>query len=420
MRCNPLLRLKGLLFLYVWTTSTALLLSSCFVGVEGFASLGLSRRVVSQGQLGNRLSSVPSKTVVPMFGGSSKTGQRNGPLTFATYTRLRRPTSICTKLQLGVIPDLVWTCLLPPCLGWYKSFYTVSYGYGFAMALSALVVMRQLSLATSSSSSLLVPIYWLSIPFCHAAAVFFYGVRLTIFLSIRSRQSTKIRQMIQDREDRALARGNRWTTRLPFIATSALLYGGLIAPIVASAACSWSSTPLVVQYLARGLVGLQWFGFLLAAIGDGTKTYVKSKEGEDYLVTSGIFALLRHPNYTGEIIGWTASGILGFIAAAMVQQSSSSSASSSSTWSIIIPLILNLVANGMGMFGILFVLLRATETLEAEQKDKYNSTTNPKYSKWISSTWSGWQLPSKKTKETLEELPEMVVSDVTEDMGTGI
>jgi steroid 5-alpha reductase family enzyme len=216
-----------------------------------------------------------------------------------------------------------------------------------------------------------------------------------------------MQQFNKNIEERALAKGNRWKTRTPFILSCAFLYYGLAAPLLFTSKLTADiMVPLWANQLLKTLIGVQWFGFGIAALGDLTKTYVKQSEKEEgFLVTSGIFSILRHPNYTGEIIGWTANNLCGLIASCFVLRNNN-----------ITPLLLsNLATMTLGWIGILFVLLQASGSLEVRQKKDYGS--DPKYKKWIKSSWGGWKLPAKK--EPSEE-PHIEVNDEPEDFGSGI
>jgi steroid 5-alpha reductase family enzyme len=300
------------------------------------------------------------------------------------------PRTSTTQLSFAVAPE-VWTSLLPPLLGYYKQEYGVSYGYGFATALSALSIMRRFP-------NSILPL--------HAMALVFYGLRLNVFLGARVLLSSRIQEIQTGIEERAVAKGNRWKTRTPFLLSCGFLYYGLMAPLLFTSKLTASMLPSWGKQLLQTLVGIEWFGFGLAAFGDFTKTYVKKvKKDENRLVTGGIFSILRHPNYTGEIIGWTANALCGLVAASLLLKESS----------ITVPLMANLVTMTLGWVGILFVLLRASCNLEAKQKKEHGS--DPNYDKWISSTWSGWQLPAK-AEEVME--PHIEVVDVIEEYGSGI
>ena len=297
------------------------------------------------------------------------------------------------RLHARFIAPEIWTSFLPTCLGFWKSEYTVSYGYGFGTALSALSILRR-----AGSVNALVPL--------HAAVLMFYGFRLNLFLFVRTLLSKRMQDFQDNIEERAQAKGNRWTTRAPFILSCSCLYYGLVAPLLLISKLTKDvAVPMWATNLIRTLIGVQWFGFGIAAIGDLTKTYVKqSEKNERFLVTSGIFSIVRHPNYTGEIIGWTANNWCGVVAACFLLQNQ------------VTPVIVaNVATMTLGWVGILMVLLGATGNLEKRQKKDYGD--DPKYTEWVKSSWSGWRLPAQE--EPAEE-PHLEVSDESEEFGSGI
>lgn len=150
----------------------------------------------------------------------------------------------------------------------------------------------------------------------------------------------------------------------------------------------------------------------MAAVGDLTKSYVKESEKDGkFLVTSGIFSLLRHPNYSGEIVSWTCNTLTGTLAAACLMQGSTLSLSVLSQWTI----------SALGWAGIVFVLLQATQNLEDRHKKEYGDSV--KYKEWVKSSWSGWKLSMKKSSSAEEEASthEITMDNETkEDSGSGI
>jgi protein-S-isoprenylcysteine O-methyltransferase Ste14 len=198
-------------------------------------------------------------------------------------------TKIAPVTRLHAIPPEVWTSFIPPAMGFYKSEWTVSYGYGFATALSALSLLTRTSLTNNPT----FPI--------HAAGLVFYGFRLNIFLFLRNRISSRMKAFQKRIEERAQSRGNR-LSRAPFVLGCGLLYFGLYTPLLLTSMISGSTdVPPVLRMVMKVLVAMLWGGYIIGAVADTTKSYVKETEKNGkFLVTSGIFSILRHPNYTGK------------------------------------------------------------------------------------------------------------------------
>ena len=264
---------------------------------------------------------------------------------------------VSTSLQsapvaLPSLTKVALSCILPTSLGFYKSEYSVSYGYGTSVALLAYMILQQLTPGT--------------VPYYHALALFFYGTRLNIFLLYREVCIPSFRKFRETIEEKAPS--NRFQ-RAPFILSCAVLYACLAAPLFVTSTCT-SFTKLT-----EGLVTCTWIGFLLAAFGDLQKSVVKARNGEDTLVTGGVFHFLRHPNFTGETIGWTSS----FLVALSV-----------GSWKNNVGL---LAASALGWSGIVFVLAMAATSLEKKQKEKYGGTLE--YKEWVKRSWAGITIKKK-------------------------
>lgn len=263
-----------------------------------------------------------------------------------------------TYLQASpvVVPSLskvAASCLLPTSLGFIKSEYGVSYGYGTSVALLAFSILQQVTPDT--------------IPYYHALALLFYGTRLDLFLLYRELFIPKFRKFRDEIEEKAPS--NR-LSRAPFIASCALLYACLAAPLFVTSTCTATFSTITEE-----LVACTWIGFILAALGDLQKSIVKATNGEDTLVTGGVFRFLRHPNFTGETLAWTSS----FLAAISVGNWRSNAGL--------------LAASALGWAGIVFVLAMASTNLEKKQKEKYGDT--PEYQEWVDGSWAGVTLAKK-------------------------
>ena len=119
---------------------------------------------------------------------------------------LRYDTSLQASLVSGVcgmLPPHVWTCFLPPSLGYFKSEYTVSYGYGLATAWTGLYTVYTTLKSGSSAHSNNV---WTTLLLGQAWVIGLYGLRLTLFLFVRNRLSARIRQFNESVETKAQAK----------------------------------------------------------------------------------------------------------------------------------------------------------------------------------------------------------------------
>jgi protein-S-isoprenylcysteine O-methyltransferase Ste14 len=235
----------------------------------------------------------------------------------------------------------------------------------------------------------------------HALATVFYGIRLNIFLLFREVYIPRFRHMRERIEERRNAKDgsdgsfiSNLVARTPFILSCALLYAGLIMPpyssgmlfhlgMIPTVECS-----SVALHIYKALVSMTWLGFSIGALGDLNKTLVKAYKGADHLVTSGIFKVLRHPNYTGEVIGWTSSFLASIVAViAAIKQFGIASLSKET---IFLKLVLPHSLGLMGFIGIVFVLSAATLNLEKRQEEKYSALEE--YREWIKTSWKGFSL----------------------------
>jgi protein-S-isoprenylcysteine O-methyltransferase Ste14 len=298
-------------------------------------------------------------------------------------------TAAITAIALPSAKTIIATTLLPTCIGFYKYEYGVSYAYGTATATTAYLVLRYLLTLSASTFTTMAQI--------HTAAIVFYGLRLNLFLLYREvflEKFRKTRETIESRQTKKEGDVGLIGTikkRTPFVLSCAVLYAGLSAPALTSGKLiQMGVMPScdIGMMVYKVLVGLTWFGFGLGAIGDFTKTFVKSRRGPDHLVTGGVYGLFRHPNYTGEVIGWTSSFLASFAAVICT---------SGVKLQVLKSLALPLVLSFSGAFGIIFVLCGATTKLEIRQKEKYGNSEE--YKDWVKSSWSGFKLPSPPPKK---------------------
>jgi len=319
---------------------------------------------------------------------------------------------------------IVLACLLPTLLGFYKSEYGVSYGYGTAMAASSYLILEfisqsaglplGLSFASTEPDAILTSFATTvnslrtllpgSLPAFHAFALFFYGTRLNLFLLYRELCLPRFRAMRERIEDRAKKQGSR-LKRTPFLLSCTFLYFCMVCPVlVTTKVCEGMSMTGAVglggglasflEYSLRLSMIFTLSGYLLGAVGDLNKTIGKMLKGEDTLITGGIFRFFRHPNYTGEVIGWTSSCLAAFLAVALKAVTNANGNRGLQLWRSMAGLLSFSV---MGAVGISFVLGTATAGLEFRQHEKYGDTDE--YKQWMKKSWVGFKLGKQKNDE---------------------
>lgn len=273
----------------------------------------------------------------------------------------RAPRAAAPRASAISVPALAVATAVPSLLGLAKREWTVSYGYGGAMALAGALALR-----AASPISPVGPVH------VHAVLYILYGVRLCAYLLWRELSIEKFRAMRERIEQRAPP-GSR-VKRIPFCLSCAVLYFFMAAPLVLTATLpvKWCSAGPLSQ-AAAGALGLGYLGWAVAALGDTQKAMAKAAMGGDGLVTSGLFSVLRHPNYSGEALLWLSSTAAGMLCAALAPTKT---------------VLAWVAASVAGCAGIQFVLAGATLGLEKRHREKYGSL--PEYQQW--KAWPGIML----------------------------
>mmetsp|Transcript_923 Transcript_923/g.2289 ORF Transcript_923/g.2289 Transcript_923/m.2289 type:complete len:398 (+) Transcript_923:91-1284(+) len=284
--------------------------------------------------------------------------------TTATTTTSVSAVAVAVGAALPSVASFAAAAMLPSCLGLWRMGYAVSYGYGGSMAASGLLQLWSLrtaaakgataaatATASSSTTRLLVAL--------HAATYVAYGVRLCVFLLYREiRLSREINQM--KKRDASIAERLK---RLPIITFCAVLYYFMAAaPMRVLSLLGGELGPLATASLAAG-----FSGFLLAAVGDWYKCKIKGTHGPQTLVTTGPFRFFRHPNYTGEILGWTCLVLLLPLLGAL--GAGASGARSVAPW---------LVSSFVGWAGVVFGVLAGGGDRRAGKKAQGEIRRNPR------------------------------------------
>ena len=231
-------------------------------------------------------------------------------------------------------------------VGWLYFIYFFSIGYGLTIttlaAATAIIFHNELTLPTAIL----------------CAVLFVYGLRLALYLLHRERKSATYKQILYQPEN---------TTKKPlFVMFSiwimcAVLYVGQMSPIT-----------FYLYNRADGAAVNElwaWIGAVIATIGvviemvaDAQKSAAKKINARRY-VDTGLYRIVRCPNYFGEVLMWTGSFLICIGACCTVWQ-----------WVIAI----------IGYIGIVYVMFSGARRLELRQTETYGN--DPEFQKYIKKT----------------------------------
>lgn len=197
-----------------------------------------------------------------------------------------------------VIIAAITLCLL---YGFKSFMYIVTTGYNVCVAVQAIIVLvlyRDVIMDPSNRihSILLV---------CHAVISITYAVRLASFVIIRSKRSS-----YNESEKPHSVPTPRPYVLLPMMFMCGCIYFFQTSPLLAHARSIKMHNPINIPIRVLGLV-IMLTGFLIESIADAQKSAFK-KEHPKLFCSTGIFKMVRMPNYFGEMLFWTGSLVAAF------------------------------------------------------------------------------------------------------------
>lgn len=243
-----------------------------------------------------------------------------------------------------VLPLNFWLlfgiCMLVSAIGFKNYVWFISLGYGFSIAAEGLVMLvlygKQLTLGTVICCVLF----------------FLYGMRLGGYLAIRELGSSSYKKNMKGeiKEGSTVPFG----VKIAIWVTCALLYVTQIAGVFYRMHNAVQDNALVFVGAAVMLLGVS-----LETAADIQKNNAKKRNPRRF-VDTGLYRIVRCPNYLGEMLFWTGVLISGIGAVTGWQ------------WIVV----------AIGYIGIIFVMFSGARRLEIRQDKNYGN--DPEYQKYVS------------------------------------
>ena len=190
------------------------------------------------------------------------------------------------------------------------------------------------------------------------AVLFVYGIRLALYLLLREKRSASYKSILYQPEN--IKRKPLFVMFTIWI-SCALLYVGQISP------ATFYLNNLAKNFAVNELWA--WAGVIVTTIGviiemiaDAQKSTAKRVNANRFVCT-GLYKIVRCPNYFGEVLIWTGSFIICFGASCTAGQ-----------W----------IIASLGYTGIIYVMFSGARRLEVRQNDVYGD--NPEFQEYIKKT----------------------------------
>ncbi len=241
-------------------------------------------------------------------------------------------------------------CAVLSSVGFYKFVYFLSIGYGFAIAGGAVAVLI-MALLKGTTEPLLILVL-------ECALFVIYGVRLSSFLLKRELGNATFRKT-----DIAKSTLGKEQKKMPLFVLLviwifvAALYTAQLGPMLFRAV---NNSQDVVLPLVAMVISLS--GIILEAEADREKSEQKKKR-PDMVAKSGLYRIVRCPNYLGEITFWTGVFIGGI-----------TTYSTPGQW----------ITAVIAYISIVYIMFNGAQRLEKRQMERYHD--NKEYNDYADST----------------------------------
>lgn len=234
--------------------------------------------------------------------------------------------------------------LLISATGFVRVVWFVSIGYAYSVAAMALALAIVLAPGLGPGS-------WIQL-----GLLCLYGLRLGTYI-LRREGRPAYRRELGDVHAREAGVGP--AKRIPIWLGVSLLYLAMLVPALSPALAgsdladrpaTWLTPDSPASRILTWLgVAIQALGFGLETLADAQKNRYKQSHPERYCDT-GLYRLVRCPNYLGEILVWCGSFVAGFWAFGAWWQ-----------WT----------AGLAGLVCIVLIMMGSTKRLEARQAERY-------------------------------------------------
>ena len=231
-------------------------------------------------------------------------------------------------------------CMLVSSIGFKNYVWFISIGYGFSIAAEGLAMLLMYGQSLTAGTIVCCLLFMV------------YGCRLGGYLAYRELKSTSYSKNMKGeiKDGKTVPFG----VKIAIWVTCALLYVTQIAGVfyrlhngAGTNVCTWIGAAIMV------------FGIVLESAADIQKNQAK-KINPRRFVDTGLYRIVRCPNYLGEMIFWTGALVSGIGAVSGFGQ-----------WAMVL----------VGYVGIIFVMFSGARRLEIRQNKNYGN--DPEYQKYV-------------------------------------
>ena len=231
-------------------------------------------------------------------------------------------------------------CVVISSIGFKNYVWFISLGYGFSIAGEGILMLILYGQGLSLGTILCCVLFTL------------YGLRLGGYLAIREFKSSSYKKnMVGEVKD---GKSVPFGVKIAIWITCAALYVTQVSPVFYR--LHNGSGTNVWTYVGAGIMLL---GVVLESAADIQKNNAKKRNPKRF-VDTGLYRLVRCPNYLGEMIFWTGVLVSGIGAVSGVGQ-----------WIVV----------AVGYIGIIFVMFSGARRLEIRQNKNYGN--DPEYQKYV-------------------------------------